>query len=164
MTANNAKPLSQLHVEGLQLFPVWQFEHGTGDDEPYLSPVSAIPVADLSNRIVGTQVTLRNGELCWAILGNVCLSLKRATEQFLTLSIERRGKWFDLARYHDADYPRRGPAQLASFLGMTVEDVFPITYDISQLASGIPEVTRGKIHAVPTETLGESELIELALE
>ena len=158
------KPLSQINPEDFEALPVWQFETQMSGDEPCLSPVKAIPVADLRNRIVGVKVSLHNDMPFRAILGNIQLLNARATQHFLTLSIEKGGKWFDLARYHDVDYSRRGPAELARFLGLPIKEVFPIRYDVSRIAEGHPDVVAGKIHAEPKEVLPESELIELALE
>jgi hypothetical protein len=164
MRITKMKPLSQLKVEDFEAFPVWQFETETSFDEPYLSPVTALPVSDLRNRIVGAKVRLHNGIDYWAILGNIHPSHASATQQFLTLSIEKSSKWFDLARYHDVDYSRRGPADLAAFLDLPISEVFPITYNISHAAVGIPEVMAGEITDIPKKILDQTDLIELALE
>ena len=37
------------------------------------------------------------------------------TEHFLTLSIERNGHWFMLARYHDPDYDESGLRRWRNF-------------------------------------------------
>jgi hypothetical protein len=39
-----------------------------------------------------------------------------------------------MARYHDIDSDTRGPDALAAFLKMKKEEIFPITWDIRQLA------------------------------
>jgi len=158
------KRLSELQVGDLERYAVWELRAATDLFEPWVIPVEGIPVSNLSNRIVGVRAELHGGTRCWAILGNIHLSNCRATEQFVTVSIERSGNWFDLARYHDVDYSRRGPLQLAAFLELSLDEVFPVAYDISRVAAGIPEVTKGVIPAKPREFLGQSELIELALE
>jgi hypothetical protein len=71
--------------------------------------------------------------------------------------------WFDLARYHDVDYGRRGPSALASFLGLSASEIFPISYDISGIALGDALVTRGSITQVPDEKLTVEQLIAMAV-
>jgi hypothetical protein len=156
------KKLVDITVDDLRQWPVW--EYLPGDVEPFLVPVERLPVVKLDNRLVGSTVVLYNGQRCCAILGNISLENKRSTQHFLTLSIERNGTWFDLARYHDVDYARRGPVQLAMFLKLKTEDVFPITYDISRLAIGLRDIVVGEIPLKPRERLSKSKLIKLALQ
>lgn len=145
----NNKPVDELTVGDLERFSVWEYdlanEGKPGRDETWVKPVKSIPVRDLSNRVVGTRVRLANGKDVWAILSNVCLDDPNEAQEFLGVSIERDGEWFYVARYFDSDYEDRGPEQLAAFLGLPVNDVFPITYDISDLAVGDPQVVRGVV-------------------
>ena len=157
------KSLSDLTVRDLAEFPVWEFVAGA-DGSFYVEPVERLPVTDLRNRVVGTTVLLRSGELCWAILGNIDLRNKRCTEHFLTLSVEKGSRWFDLARYHDVDYARRGPEQLGRFLGLPLSSIFPIEYDISGVASAHPGLLKGSVPLEPGEVLPQDKLIQLALE
>src|SRR5258708_2695668 len=158
--------LSQLTVADLSHDPVWEFTHSDDpdDDETAIRPVFGLPVSDLKNRVVGIEVTLSNDSKCWAILGNIALYNSRQTRHFLTISVEREGNWFDLARYHDVDYSRRGHAQLAAFLGMSVEKVFPIRYDLSPVVVSTAEGTRGAVPLDSDDRLSSNELIALALE
>jgi hypothetical protein len=54
----------------------------------------------------------------------------RQTEQFLSASVEKDGKWLHLGRYFDPPSVRFNPEKVAEFLGMKVDDVFPISYDL----------------------------------
>lgn len=156
------KSFSNLTIEDIQKHPIW--EYVSSESDPALRPVEDGRVNNLRNRIIGTQATLENKESHWVILGNIDLSNSRSTLHFLTLTIEKDRKWFDLARYYDVDYTRRGPKALAKFLGLTIPDIFPIKYDISHLVSGLTEVTKGEINSAPLEVLSKSELIQMALE
>ena len=82
----------------------------------------------------------------------------------LWAQVEKRGRWFDLARYHDVDYARRGPEQLAQFLALPVSSIFPIEYDLSDLVSADPDLVKGTIPLEPQEKLSQDELTQLALE
>jgi hypothetical protein len=138
--------------------PVWRYKRGTS-----VVPVRQVPVTKLTGKVVGVQVILANGEKVWALVGNVDTSNARATEHFLTLSVEREGLWFTLSRYHDFDYAENGPEALARFLGLRVDEVFPISYDIRQYAKGEPAALSGKIHSEPRERLSRAEIIGMAV-
>jgi len=99
------------------------------------------------------------------MLANVSLNNVRSTEQFLFVSVLRDdGSVFHLARYHDIDRESSGPSALADFLGLDVDQVFPISYDISEVAVGLPEVVRGEVPAEPREQLNDDERRKLMFE
>jgi len=81
---------------------------------------------------------------------------------FLTLSLERYGKWFHLARYHDPDREAHGPEALGRFLGLGISEVFPIEYDIRRYAEGAVAAVSGTILSEPSEKLSRAEIIALA--
>lgn len=157
------KPVHCLQPEDLRAFPVWQYTSHEGEDETYVRPVKRTPVVSLAGKLVGAQVLLANGERVWALIGNVDPNNSRMTEHFLTLSVERKGEWFGLARYHDFDFAERGPEALAKFLDLTVDSVFPIAYDIRQVVKGDPAALEGNILKEPRERLSRSEIIAMAV-
>lgn len=108
----NIKPVESLTVADFRTHPVWVYLNDDEIGETMTRPVEKLPVETLDNRIVGTQVRLANGLQVWAIIGNVDVTNPRATQHFLTLSIERGGKWFYLARYHDIRFASEGPEAL----------------------------------------------------
>lgn len=157
--------VDNLTVELLRAHPVWEYvnqEESVPDTA--VRPVNELPVDDLGNRLVGAQITLNNGSVRWATLGNISLAAPRATQHFLCVSIEGSGTWFHLARYFDVDFEHRGPAALAQFLGFPVSDVFPMRYDISALVLGGSSVAKGEIQEEPQERLSLDQIIELALD
>ena len=158
-----AKPVAALTAEDLARHPVWVFdgdaESAPGGDETWVVPIRDLPVADLANRLVAASLRV-GGRPVLGLLGNVSLHDARMTREFLTLSVLHDGAWFHLARYHDADFDRRGPAQLAARFDLPVAEVFPIRYDISAAAVGVPEVVRGLILAEPAERLTDAERLD----
>ena len=158
-----SKPFAEVTVSDIAVSPVWEFatDEEESHDETWVRPVKTLPVDCLDSMVVGTKVLLGNGTKRWAILVNVDLDNARRTRQFLVMMIEKDGDWFELARYFDVDYARRGPMQLAAFLDMSVEDVFPISYDVSALAIGKPDVTTGRVAAEPDERLSDDERMDL---
>jgi hypothetical protein len=159
----NIKPIDSLQVADLQAHPVWQYTNREGADETFVRPVKEAPVDDLAGKIVGTEVMLANGQRVWALIGNVDPTNAKLTQHFLTLSVERGGRWFMLARYHDFDYAEKGPEVLADFLRLSVEDVFPVRYDIRQYVKGKADALSGDIPREPRERLSRAEIIAMAV-
>ena len=126
--------------------------------ETMVQPVEKLPVETLDNRLVGTQVHFANGSRVWALIGNFDVTNPRATQHFLTLSIERGGKWLYLARYHDIGFPAEGPEDLARFLGLHVDDVFPISVDVRRYVRGDPKALTAIVLKEPRERLTREEL------
>lgn len=158
-----AKPADELTVADFEQYPIWRFVYDEEKypDETYVTPIKYIPVKSLDGKIVGVKVRLHNGMEVWGILSNIEPFNRRMNEQFLSLSVERNGEWFHLARYHDVDYERCGPKQLADFLGLTVEDIFPISYDLVFTHIKHPPLLRGQIPVEPAEKLDDDTRIRM---
>jgi hypothetical protein len=157
------KLVEDLQIADFKEHAVWQFVNDDALGETAVQPVESIPVPTLCGKVIGTTVKLANGRTAWTTLCSIDENDPRSTEQFLALSLERDGKWFHLARYHDFDYDTRGPEALANFLGLVVDDAFPISYDLSRFVEGNPTALVGKIPKDPRERLSQDELITLAV-
>jgi hypothetical protein len=157
------KEVDRLTPADLRQDPVWRF---TGEDSPsetMVRPVKRLPAKSLDGAVVGVEVVFANGHRRLAILGNIDVTNPRLTKHFVTLSVfDDDGAIFHLARYHDVDAERRGPAQLARFLKMKGKDVFPIAWDVSRFARGVPAALSGVIAAEPPERLTRAQVIALA--
>ena len=161
---SSTRPADSLQPRDLLSHPVWEFASDDEPDETNVHPVAELPIDSLENRIVGAEVELANGSRAWALLGNIDVNNARRTRHFLTVSMLVRDEWFHLARYHDVDHEERGPTQLAKALGLGVDDIFPIRYDIRQWVSGaVTDAVFGTVDAEPVERLSRTELIDLAL-
>jgi hypothetical protein len=101
----------------------------------------------------------------WALIGNIDVKSPRLTEHFLTLSIDRGGRWFALARYHDYDYDysARGPEALSRFLGLNIDQVFPLYFDVRRYVQGDAAALANSIPKEPRERLSRSDIIALAV-
>ncbi len=159
----NLKPIDSLTVADLAANPVWQYTNRDGAGEMFARAVKKIPVKNLTGKVIGTQVRFANGSLAWALIGNLDVGNPRLTEHFLTLSIERGGGWFALARYHDHDFADRGPEALSRFLGLRVDDVFPIFFDVREYAQGDPTALAGSVPKEPRERLSRADIIGMAV-
>lgn len=159
----DVKRVDLLQVSDLQRHPVWQYTGREGFDETFVRPAIRVPVLDLNNSVLGTEVRLANGRSVWALLGNFDARSASLTDLFLTVSVDVNGAWFHLARYFDYDRDEAGPAQLAFALGLTIDEVFPISYDVRQWVAGESGALAGLVHAEPREKLPRSEIIKLAV-
>jgi len=157
------KPVESLDIADLEANPVWQFESDDASGETLVRPVKNIPVEKLAGKLVGTEIRFANGAKAWALVGNIDAEKPRLTEHFLTLSIERDGAWFHLARYHDVDFADRGPDALSQFLGLQVDEVFPISVDVRPYAKGNPAALASVVRKEPRERLSRAEIIALAV-
>jgi hypothetical protein len=154
----NIKPAESLTVADFQAHPVWEFLNDDEIGETMVQPVEKLPVESLDNRLIGLQVRLANGSRIWALIGNFDITNQRAIQHFLTLSIDRNGKWFHLARYHDSGFPAEGPEALARFLGLHVDDVFPISVDVRRYVRGDPTALTPIVLKEPKEKLTREEI------
>jgi hypothetical protein len=153
----NIKPAESLTVADFEAHPVWEFLNDDEIGETMAQPVEKLPVESLDNRLVGTQVRLANGLEVWGLLGNFDVKHPRATQHILTLSIERGGTWFHLARYFDVGLTTYGPDALARFLSLGVDDVFPITVDVRRYVHGDPAALTAIVLKEPRERLTREE-------
>jgi hypothetical protein len=155
--------VESLQVSHFAVNPVWEYLNDDDLGETAVRPVEQLPAENSNGKVFGVQVQLANGIPVWGSICNVVGNNPRSTEHFLTLSIERGEQWFHLARYHDYDYAENGPDALARFLGLPVDDVFPISYDISRYVKGDPAALSGKILEEPREKLTRDEIISMAV-
>ncbi len=161
----NVKPkkIESLTVEDLKVFPVWQYVNDDKQGETIVLPVKRLPVDNFNGMVIGTQIRTANRSVFWALIGNVDVRNPELNEHFLTISIERNGQWFTLARYHDIDYDKRGPTALANFMRLDVGQVFPMYYDLRKYAKGTPSILAGKILETPRTKLTDDQIIALAI-
>jgi len=157
------KLVDSLTAADLAEDPVWKYTNRDGADELFVSAVTDLPVKNLSGLVIGAKAHLANGSETWALFGNVDSKNPRYTKHFLALSVERKGQWFHLARYHDFDYAERGPEALSRFLGLAVDDVFPISFDLRRYVEGYPAALVGSVLKEPQERLSRAQLIKMAV-
>lgn len=143
------KDVGDIVPEDFRLFPVWEFAvdmEELVESECVVRPVFDTPVRDMGNRILGTQVVLANGSRIWARIDNLCLDNPAENEHCIDIALFKNGKWFRMGRPTNFDYAAHGPAALARDMGLSLEEVFPIRYDVSAYCVGDPGVVRGTIN------------------
>jgi hypothetical protein len=134
---------NNLTIQDFKEFPIWEFtnkhESVSRDGELVVMPVTDFPVTTLEGRFIGTEVKLANGNLVWAVL----LGINLAKAKPVSSAIFYRGAETYMLRCLAPGVS--GPEQLAQFLGLRVEDVFPICFDISRLAIGAADAVKGEL-------------------
>jgi hypothetical protein len=121
--------------------------------------VRRLPVRCLGNRVAATTLSLSNGQRLFGTLDNVSLDHPPATRQFIGVSLYVGGNDLQLQRAQTPTFPCVNAPGIVRALGLRVEDVFPLSYDLTGLAVGHAEVIRGTIPAERPERLsGEDEL------
>lgn len=163
MKNNEIKTAESLSISDLKKHPVWEFVNIDEIGETAVRPIKKLPSKSTVGRLIGVEVVLANGVKQWSMLGNVKSANPTLNQHFITLSVLRQGKWFHLSRYHDIEYSKFGPSKLAAFLHLNVDEVFPISYDITHLVEGDSAVLIGKILEEPKEKLSRAQIIGLAV-
>ena len=129
-----------------------------------VTPHTKLPVCSLDSCLIGSEVQLACGTKVWALVGNVSTNDAYANKHLMGFTLFNDGKLFHLARYHDPEYDHNGPAGLAKFLGIAIDDIFPIQYDFRSFVSGgDPAALAGTIDKNPTELLNEDQLMDLIM-
>ena len=65
------KPIERVQIADLETNPVWKYTENEKSGDTVVCPVKQVPVKSLTGKVVATQVSLANGSLVWALIGNV---------------------------------------------------------------------------------------------
>ncbi|HEX4141255.1 MAG TPA: hypothetical protein VHY09_12970 [Candidatus Methylacidiphilales bacterium] len=172
-----AKPADKLTPSDWKKYPVWTFdldnESAPGRDETWMVPAKKLPVSDLRNCGCRANARLASGREIDAVLWNIRLQSDPKEEElwknFARLQISKgsspfvpklqysvwvRDRWWvsenDGGFMSLVDFKKRNASDMANALGETLDEIFPISYDISALASGPAAVVKGKIFGPKT--------------
>jgi hypothetical protein len=168
-----AKPADKLTPEDWQKYPVWTFDLGNeakpGRDETWMTPLKKLPATDLRNGGCHANAILACGDPVTVVLQGVKLqndpkenalweafariqaaqNLTPFKPQKMRYSIWVKDRWWmsknDGHFLSLIDFQKHEPAELAAALGHTLDEVFPISYDISLFAIGPADIVKGKI-------------------
>ncbi len=158
------KTFTELSVNDISKYPIWRFTNSHPEDELEIESVTGRVFHNLKGLIISSKVTFSDGSTHLALFQNVSLAGQKVNDHFLSLSVERNGEWFPLAQYHNPAIEKYGPLHLAAFMGKTVDDVFPIKYDLREVLNSNSPRLVGIVCAEPPIRLTDEEIISLALE
>lgn len=158
------KLVHELNTRDFLDSPVWRYS----DDEfgeLVVEPIGSYPVQTLENSVVGVRATFANGLKLWVLFANFDLNDVKKNRHFLSVTFfDDEEQIYTFPRYFDVGFDSAIQTELSDILQMGVEDIFPISYDLTSIASGDPSILLGSFRLVPeTERLTETELIELAV-
>ena len=156
-------PVEKLTEELLRKIPIWEFCNDDEAGETPVRPVKKFPVSSGDNHLFGCELRFSDGSTGFGLLGNLSLTNPEQNLHFRTLSVFEGGREYYLPRYHDFDFEKRGPKALANSLRKKVGDIFPISYNLSGVATGAVQCIRGSIPSEPEKKLSRAEIIQLAL-
>lgn len=153
---------SKIGPKVLAKHPVWEFlnddEHPAGDTA--MRAVEKLPVDGFDGRLFGTTVTLADGSRFPAAISDLALGPKKYRHHFRSLTVFAKGRRFHLAKYFQLWYDYEGPDALSAFLKKKREEIFPISYDLSQLAVGPADVVRGTFEAEISNPIPRDQLMK----
>jgi hypothetical protein len=138
------KAVTEISTTDLAEHPIWEYCDSTNEDGYALVPLTDLPVDSLDQRIVGTRVTLGNGTMLWAVLSGGDLSLPTFVEEDSGLILYVDDERVSLGSAWERELPGYGAGDLCRKLGLTMEEVFPITFDVSHLVTGDRPALRGQ--------------------
>jgi hypothetical protein len=153
------KLFHDITFEEFKKHPIWTFLQM--DDESgdwWMLAEDKFPLKAPVFTYICIPVRLANGKEVWAKIQNIDFNNAAITEEFLCIELEKDGRWHHLTEYNLND---KGPDNLAKFLGMSVDDVFPITYDLRPYVAGDEYPVVGKIYKTPRIRRTDEERSEL---
>jgi hypothetical protein len=111
-------------------------------------------------------VRLARGDHVQAIISGLEPDNLARSEVFKTLSVWLSGEscWFRMARYFDPWNRTQGPKKLAKALGLSLEIVFPIKFDLTGIFKRKHLGLIGTFLSEPKNKLSKDEIIELSME
>jgi hypothetical protein len=155
------RQLIVLKEEDLKTTLVWL--GSTSDrDETGIRPATRSSLKNIEGKIVACTFRLKNGiefvGVMFNLTDDVDLNAHLANAALLI-----DGRWFFLARYHDAELETHGPAALAARVKQPIGNVFPIAYEVLHQFNPPSPAQRGELLAKPKKKLTRVQIIALAV-
>ena len=135
-------------VGDFEKHPIW-IERDLGTYTPALD----LPVDDLESGYVGCNLLLANGSMIRGVISGIYLNDPELTEVTSTLTLIKNGEMFG---YRKGLLEPYRSSMIQEFLSLSLNEIFPIRYDISEIAIGHPDAVRGVINAAYPEQLQDS--------
>ena len=158
------KLVHELNVRDILNSPVWRYcEDESG--ELAVEPIDKYPVQSLENCVAGIKVKFANGYQSWALVANFDLNSSKKNKHFLSFTfLDEEEQIYTLPRYFDAGYDKATQEELPAILRMAIEDIFPVSYDLTLIADGDQSILSSSFDLMSApERLTDNELIALAV-
>ena len=155
------KDVAELTEDDIGDHPVWEYVSDHDHlAETIMTPVVELPITHLVGRVVGTHVVLACGVRCPAILGGLDLRDPELNKYSLQISFIKGATQIFFAADSGICC---SASEVAHFLGHEVEDVFPISYDISRHCVGNSASLSGSIPSQTLPVMKSDERMQMAL-
>lgn len=158
------KPISAMHVDDFGEYKIWEYDLrcSKGSDETWLRPIKKYPAKTMVNRIIGIPVILNNNKEVYGIISNIDTHDPICTQHLLQLSLFIGNDLFHLCRYWEEGLlGREGPKALSNKLHLHVDEVFPISYDLSQYVTGDELSIKNVIESAPQRRLSREDVFRI---
>lgn len=154
------KSVEHLVADDFKRHPVWCYD---ARREMFASPVTRLPVSDVTGCIVGTDALLASGRTALVVLSNLSLKSIALREQFLCVYFLNAGRRYTTPRYFDEGWDAWRAEEIADFLGKPDEPVFPIRVDLSLICVGADDLVRFSFDPAACDRLSDDERLDLIM-
>ena len=141
-------------------YPVWEWDLEV-DDDAALFPIQDYPVSYLEGRIIGVPCYLNNGAIINCVLSAIEIGSPHKTDQFLSLTAMVNETKIQLQRYFDVGASEDPGKVFADNIGIPVDDVFPIKWDVQKYVTKGTRGRSGTITRFPAMRLNEQQRMYL---
>jgi hypothetical protein len=164
--ASKSKRLREIKPKDLEEYWLWRSVPAKSDGELRVRPVKVEKTTKgfSAGSLAATKVKCADGSQYWALIEGIHPDKPEFSKhnRELRLFVDGFG-WFQLAQYFDSDEYRHkhGENVLCTLLGKTIEDVFPISFDLSDKSDSGSPCLVGTFEINPAWGLAREEIMNL---
>ena len=162
----NSIPLDELNPN--ELGHIWLLEYvPSKDGRLWVKPIKTNETKKFSGRIAGCEVTLADGTQNSAFIEGIDIETPKFSKHHRTLIlwIPASG-WFQLAKYYSNDELKAicGDEVLCNVLGKSLDEVFPISFDLRDRSSIDSPCLTGTFEHNPSWGLSGAEVMQILVD
>ena len=162
----NSIPLDELSPNELGHIWLWEYVPSK-DGRLWVKPIKTNKTKKFSGRIAGCEVTLADGTGNSAFIEGIDIETPEFSRhnRELILWIPKLG-WFRLAQYFDSNEIKaiRGDEVLCDALGKSLDEVFPISFDLRDRSSIDSHCLTGTFEHNPSWGLSGAEVMQILVD
>jgi hypothetical protein len=163
---NSTRPLNSLQPDDVKKNRLWEFVPSK-DGELWVKSIASRKTKKFSGRLVSCQVTFANDSRHWALIEGIDIDTPEFSRhnREIRLFVEGCG-WFHLAQYFDNEEIKkyRGESVLSEMMGLSVDEIFPIEFDVRELSSVDSSCLSGTFEVNPGWGLSKADVMALLVQ
>jgi hypothetical protein len=143
---------------------LWRYVPARDDGQLRVRPIQRSRVGMFQGVLISGKVSFSGGLSFWGMLDGISLDSPRFSFHNKVLRLMLHNcEWFELAKYNDPEAIKasRGPAVLSEKLGLSLNEIFPISFDFRRQAQCENSLFVGSFEVSPSWGLTRSEVIDL---